>query len=363
MNYNLRLRLPRANNNSNETESQLVHRWEVHQAIGQAPAVIRVKNLQTSLEVGKDAWGRLRKQQPVLISTNVFLRAPFESASTKDAVTTSTVHYGTLSKAILKACQEFTKSNASRPNEVPVEEASSLASLTNAILFFLTHSVDPKLSQFALNKESQDPILKSDVMTALEITVLLPKASLLGAGISFTQSLYYDQQRDRPGAISLVLGVHGLRIPTLIGVNSNERLAKQIVIANVEIDPWHNLPDEYNKLEQVVIKTMEESSFQTLEALATHLGDRINECFILPTGAAVINSDGTYLFPDIKICLEKPTAVTFADAPTVELLVHSDPLKNKTTEKFYEVSARDMPEVPFPLQGRLDEWLEQNRVR
>ena len=34
------------------------------------------------------------------------------------------------------------------------------------------------------------------------------------------------------------MGLMGLRIPTLIGVNANEREAKQVVVANVGLEEW-----------------------------------------------------------------------------------------------------------------------------
>jgi dihydroneopterin aldolase len=54
---------------------------------------------------------------------------------------------------------------------------------------------------------------------------------------------------------SSVLKIHDMRIPTLIGVNKNERLARQIVVVNVEIDPYVcKEHDCYNELEQIVVK-------------------------------------------------------------------------------------------------------------
>jgi len=54
----------------------------------------------------------------------------------------------------------------------------------------------------------------------------------------------------------------------------------------------------------------------------------------------------------IKICLEKPTAVTFADAPAVEFTLSCD-TQIATSSMRYNVA--ELP--PFPLQGRLDDWI------
>lgn len=68
-------------------------------------------------------------------------------------------------------------------------------------------------------------------------------------------------------------------------------------------------------------------------------------------------------FPNVKISLEKPTAVMYADAPCVELLIPSHPQRNKDAKGLWLTSAAvgnfDAP--PFPLQGSLGEWVGRNR--
>jgi hypothetical protein len=54
--------------------------------------------------------------------------------------------------------------------------------------------------------------------------------------------------------------------------------------------------------------------------------------------------------------LEKPTAVIFADAPMIEMLLDSNPSHNGVAEEvFRKVGQAKRP--PFPLEGRLDEWI------
>lgn len=55
----------------------------------------------------------------------------------------------------------------------------------------------------------------------------------------------------------------------------------------------------------------------------------------------------------MRISLEKPTAVTFADAPVVEVLVDSDPTKNKHVNDLWQFKRR---QPPFPLKGTLESW-------
>src|SRR5438874_7268817 len=61
---------------------------------------IFVRNLTLNTRVALDAWGR-EKPQPVLISVVISLSRSFQSAAEKDELNQSTVHYGTLSKAVI----------------------------------------------------------------------------------------------------------------------------------------------------------------------------------------------------------------------------------------------------------------------
>jgi len=63
----------------------------------------------------------------------------------------------------------------------------------------------------------------------------------------------------------------------------------------------------------------------------------------------------------IRISLEKPTAVTFADAPVVEMLMDSDPAENHVAESLWQ-GAGVTKQPPFPLQGRLDDWIRTNHA-
>ena len=85
-----------------------------------------------------------------------------------------------------------------------------------------------------------------------------------------------------------------------------------------------------------------------------HVGQRITRCFLVPHYKS--SAKKNYL---ITISLEKPTAVTFADAPMVEMTLDSDPDKDPKMEALWECAAKIQP-PPFPLQGRLDQWLASN---
>ena len=101
------------------------------------------------------------------------------------------------------------------------------------------------------------------------------------------------------------------------------------------------------------MQTIEESSFETLEALAHHTAWRVYNIFLYP--AHRMFSEPNYgELHSIKICLEKPTAVTFADAPAVEFTLTRTSKAHSNDS--HHLKAR-LP--PFPLEGRLDIWIRK----
>lgn len=62
---------------------------------------------------------------------------------------------------------------------------------------------------------------------------------------------------------------------------------------------------------------MEASSFETLEALGAHVADKILSDFKIGDSPKTARERGW----QVKICLEKPIAVPFADCPAVEIKV------------------------------------------
>lgn len=217
--------------------------WQVAAASGEPHSIIRVRNLQATAQVGRDAWGRTGKVQPILISATISLREPFDKASAEDSVNNnSTVHYGVLSKAILDSVQTF-------PDEVTER---TLRCLLDHILKYLTG-----MGLAATHSDSRGGnlphILEKSALKALGLEVILPKASLIGGGVSLSVTTVYTSSGNAE-EYATVLKLHELRIPTLIGVNPNERLAKQIVVANIELDSWSFESDLYNELEELAVK-------------------------------------------------------------------------------------------------------------
>jgi dihydroneopterin aldolase len=226
--------------------------WEIAIAAGEPHSTIRVQNLQSVVQVGRDAWGRTGKAQPILISATISLREPFDKASTEDSVNnSSTVHYGILSKAILDAVESFSSKD---PNH-------TLRALLTHILCHLTGAgLDAEES--SSRRVNPSPVLEVTALKSLELKLVLPKASLIGSGVALSGTVLYAGSGNAE-AHSTSLKLCGLRIPTLIGVNPNERLAKQIVVTNIELDLWSATSDLYNELEEVVVKVCYSSFFSS----------------------------------------------------------------------------------------------------
>lgn len=258
--------------------------WAVRQAAGEPLAVVRVRELATAVVGPQDAWGRKGATQPATVSAELHFSRAFDAAVAGDSVAAGdTVHYGVLSKLIL-ACVE-------RSNEHALLLAASSAGAGGATagggggggaaaggsggggasggsgggsgggdvdLRVLLEMIWIVLTGRNVNGDDAapeaKPLLDLSRLRFMSLTVTLPKASLLGEAVSLTASNVFPPHLASLSMYGLALKVHRLRVPTLIGVNSNERRAKQFVVADVEIDRFDYYPDLYCELESIVVK-------------------------------------------------------------------------------------------------------------
>ncbi|ETS87967.1 hypothetical protein PFICI_01795 [Pestalotiopsis fici W106-1] len=303
----------------------LLSTWEVSAAAGEPIAVVRVRNLQGTVPVGRDAWGRPDKAQPALISTEVSFAQPFGAASATDTVSAETAHYGNLSKNLLASLGAFAQ--ASPPTKVAAAASAagdngkpSSGDVFELLWVGLTgRVVDGSARALPLDRL---PFLNTDRLRGLSLTVHLPKASLLGSGVSQTVTACFNGETEAAGnplrSYARSLRIHELRIPVLIGVNDNERQAKQMVVADVEIDKLDVTRDIHPELESIITEasnnhTMSASSFETLEALGALVAGKILDEFKIVDDPKTGRERGW----QVKIALGKPIAVPFADSPEV----------------------------------------------
>ncbi|KAI9904828.1 hypothetical protein N3K66_001357 [Trichothecium roseum] len=290
---------------------------------GEPCSVVRVRNLQSTVSSASDAWGRQDRPQPALVSVEASFRQRFLASAAADAVAADTVHYGVLSKEILKYLQErtaaaaATASSSSEGGDVAAAAAAAVEpGLRATVEGMWTRLVGCNLS--GERKTKEDTLLKPERLRHLVISVRVPKGTLLGDGVSLTATAAFEEG-GAMGRAALALRTHGLRVPTLIGVNGNERTAKQVVVASVEIDRYPSSRDEYVPIEAIITQRMTDSSFETLEALALVLARAVKEWLAAhserPTGGGGWK---------LTVTLEKPVAVPFADASCVELVAYTD---------------------------------------
>ncbi|KAL1842275.1 hypothetical protein VTJ49DRAFT_5660 [Mycothermus thermophilus] len=263
------------------------------------PATVAVRNLQTTLRrSGLDAWGREGRTQPCLVSVEVRFLQGFGLTARGDRLGRETVHYGLLSKAVLGCVERFEATEEGSTEECGVKDvlAAVWARLTGL-------TVDGE----AYQTPTANPLLDLETVRFLSVSIALPKASLLGEGVKLTASAVFDSSRaDGPvEARAAALEICRLRVPTLVGVNDNEREAKQFVVATVMVERFAGGGDCYTDVERNVVRTMEASSFETLEAL----GERLAETVLASPGA-----ERTW---QVGIRMEKPTAVPMAECPIV----------------------------------------------
>ncbi|KAL1798413.1 hypothetical protein ACET3X_002450 [Alternaria dauci] len=201
--------------------SQLVTQvqWNAEAASSGHYDKIMVQNLEVVVNAGKDVWGREKKQR-ALISVTLTLAKQFTSASSTDSVDDSTVHYGTLSKAIQARFKDETMAWMS---------TSALST--------------------AVSKCVRDVAGSTDVY-AIETNLCYIKGSMFGEGAGHITS-----HIERTGTRTNVLYLRDVRIPCLIGVNANERMQKQPVVLNVWVDKIDDSRvEDYPQLETLLFE-------------------------------------------------------------------------------------------------------------
>ena len=174
------------------------------------PDSICLRNLHLSAIIGNDAWNR-QKAQPVVLS--VKLSTTITSAGATDDIR-KTTSYGQICKDIMQAVEEKAEGHE--------------------------NIVEFNLYLFDLARE------KLWGGQALQISILLPKASLRAeGGICLTTHYTYPSNDGTIGRGSRRFDISCLKIPCIIGVNAHERREKQLVVVDISLSEYtpklHNL--------------------------------------------------------------------------------------------------------------------------
>ena len=259
---------------------------------------IYLRNLHLTATIGKDAWERAGKPQPVIVTLRLQRRVSRAAAS--DNIE-DTVSYGQICKDVMSR----------------VEAQKEYADL-------LDFSMDMHILA----------VTKKWCGTSLHIRTMLPKGSLRAEG---GIGLEAAGTPGEPGVLvdsSMKFLVQDLRIPCIIGVNAHERLAKQTVVVNLQItedqsrdfelpgshhEHWEGLTrevvqvsllqsraylDDRKLTDPPLLQTVEISTYQTLEALADDI--------------ATVSCTRWAASP-VTVSVEKPSALAFVDGAGVQI--------------------------------------------
>ncbi|EDO01761.1 hypothetical protein SS1G_04236 [Sclerotinia sclerotiorum 1980 UF-70] len=304
----------------------LMSEWDIQQAREQPIAVIGVKDVQLSAPVGASAWGWNGVMaecpiQPILVSVSVALRRNFKTASEDDDLTEDTIHYGRLRSAILEAVHRYN-------TKFKPDNAAEL-SIKNVV----THLIS------ALTVRHHLTIGKK--VNWSSVKVMLPKSSLHGAGTSLTMQTIYREEMPE------------------------------------DQDPGS--PESFGVIGR---SAMEESSFQTLEALAEHIGKLLIRYVLIPKIIGVVStasseaantwdslSDDYKKVPweetnvgdfrsIVKIKLEKP-GIYMDTIPGVEMSMDFQPQPNSPYFDLWE-NYKKLKTPERSYNGTLKDWIAEN---
>ncbi|SPQ18214.1 e74de566-e9c7-4ebf-9317-cd7f71053182 [Thermothielavioides terrestris] len=238
---------------------------------GYHKSTVQIRNLATVLQrAGRDAWGRAGKAQPARLSAEVAFAAGFAAAAAGDALGAGdTVHYGVLSKAVLACVARFEAQQRQQQQQQQQQrgegevilaggegQEEGLGQAREGTVRELLQALWAELTGLGLDggEPRKEAFLDLGKVRLLSVAVALPKASLLGEGVSLTASAVFEEGTGRMEARAVALEISRLRVPTLVGVNANERLAKQFVLTTVTIDGFDGAEDAYTEIEAVVVK-------------------------------------------------------------------------------------------------------------
>ncbi|KAI9885564.1 MAG: hypothetical protein M1823_002623 [Watsoniomyces obsoletus] len=284
---------------------------------------VTVRNLHAQTSAAVDIWGR-HKTQPISISVTIWPAKGFDAVAQTDQLGDSNLNYGVLSKKLRDAI------------DAKKDYVGSLEGF-NDYLWNQMKSLTP---------------VADKVVWSIEL--FLPKASVLGKGVSFTtlfgrsENMFFARD---------TLHVREIAIPTIVGINPHEREMKQLVVVSVWIELKEleqGISGWYGPVEQIVIKTVEEAFAKTLESLAAKIISNLFKLWVFHLGNAV----------DVRVKIEKPSAVIDADAAGVDMTRSSDATeKGSLAEMALDACGDREFETPeFPMMERLDDWMRRKGI-
>ncbi|KAL4906122.1 hypothetical protein BDW74DRAFT_177150 [Aspergillus multicolor] len=339
-------------------------RVNVH--IPSRPAVldsVRLRNIQLPLPAAPDPWHRNGKSQPCTASLKLSYSSAVAAANADDV--SLSLDYGKLYRRLEEEIRNMTagsKPSAVIPGQHMISVEGSrreemlradigqdvrltagivancglgLLDETAAGVRRMAHVHQNRRRSSASASEARRAIFNNkgpqsssagpidDVYGQCEVWLHLPKALLRAEnGLHYRSSTVWGYRQGStagddmngsercPVVLEEEFRIDGIRCYCILGVNSHERVEKQAVIISLEFKgpgqlAWGStVVDTYQVMTRAVAERVEETSFQTVEALATFV-------------ARIVTVN--YANERVTVRVEKPSALAFVEASGVEV--------------------------------------------
>ncbi|RDW86421.1 dihydroneopterin aldolase [Aspergillus mulundensis] len=322
------------------------------------PAVldsVRLRNIQLPLPAAPDPWHRNGKSQPCTASLKLSYSSAVAAANADDV--SLSLDYGKLYRRLEEEIRNMTagsKPSAATPGQHMISVEGSrreemlradigqdvrltagivancglgLLEETAAGVRRMAHVQHSRRRSSASASEARGAVFNNkapssssagpidDVYGQCEVWLHLPKALLRAEnGLHYRSSTVWGYRQGSTERCPVVLEeefrIEGIRCYCILGVNSHERVEKQAVIISLEFKgpgqlAWGStVVDTYQVMTRAVAERVEETSFQTVEALATFV-------------ARIVTVD--YANERVTVRVEKPSALAFVEASGVEV--------------------------------------------
>ncbi|KAK9466140.1 Dihydropteroate synthase-like protein [Lipomyces arxii] len=238
-----------------------------------APDIISVRGLELrTIKSGPDSWHRENRSQPVKI--DAFVHAPVAVAGKSDLVEES-VHYGILTKAISKIVEA---------DDAGTEEWSARKLALEVVN-----------ASFGIGAEH--------VRVRLSFRKKLLRADACGVEVTKHRFIPYGSDPVTKDVAESAF-IEGMRVYTIIGVNPWERLEKQEVVIDLELQKETAGEIDVVGISSQVVTIVEASSYLTIEALVSELARYLCQDHDLE---------------NVTVNALKPRAIATAQGPAVQV--------------------------------------------
>ncbi|KAE8138077.1 Dihydroneopterin aldolase-domain-containing protein [Aspergillus pseudotamarii] len=308
------------------------------------PAVldsVRLRDIELPLPAAPEAWHRLGKSQPCTVSLKLSYSSAVAAANADDV--SLSIDYGKLYRRLEEDIRnmgqheehpgkrmislEGSRRNSMMKTDVGQDVRLTAAIVANCSLELLDETTAGVRRMSHLhNAANQPPASKSPIdgiFGRCEVWLNLPKALLRAEdGLKYRSVTVwgYKQENEVAGSLQdsercpVVLEeefrIEGIRCHCILGVNSHERVEKQAVIISLEFKgpgqlAWGStVVDTYQAMTRAVAERVEETTFQTVEALATFV-------------ARIVTVE--FANERVTVRVEKPSALAFVGRSGIEI--------------------------------------------